>query len=368
MAISRKSNGNYQARVVGPDGKVLTRVFATKRDAELQELKWKQDKSFGNLVPNFATKLTVDDYSKHWFETMEHRASPGWRGCQKQFYSDYIQPIIGSNKMVSVTPQHVIRVMGELVGKKKSEQTQLHVYNLLRKMFRDSVDIFQLMIHNPVLPTLKPKVNRKEAKYLSVDQAKKLLAGVDGRPYDTAIWLQLYLGLRVSEVIALTWAQVNLERGTVLISRSYSRKDTWVTKTKTFNNKPKGGREHTKLLPLELWQYLKRAKLRSQSEFVAHSPFTGEMLSYEFYLETLKLYCRELEIPSVGTHGLRHSASELYLSYGATEADISRLFDHSSPEVTERYLHNRGRNLERVAEVIRLFPNENDPKMTPAKG
>ena len=92
-----------------------------------------------------------------------------------------------------------------------------------------------------------------------------------------------------------------------------------------------------------------------KSEFVAVSP-TGEMLSYEFYLEVLKNYCKELRIPEIGTHGLRHSASEMYLQYGATEDDIRRLFAHSSADITERYLHSRGRNLEKVADVIRLFP------------
>ena len=79
------------------------------------------------------------------------------------------------------------------------------------------------------------------------------------------------------------------------------------------------------------------------------------MLAYEFYLETLRRYCRELGIPHIGTHGLRHSASEMYLHHGATEDDIRRLFAHSSPEITERYLHSRGRNLANVASNLRLF-------------
>ena len=366
MAIFKRKNGTHQVRVVGPDGRVLTKVFVIKRDAELQELKWKQEKTFGTLTSNWATKLTFDEYAEHWFETMEHRASPGWRKCQKQFYSSYIRPEIGGKRLPSVTPQNVVRILGQLAGQKKSEQTQLHVYNLLRKMFRDSVDVFQLMTHNPVLSTLKPRVPRKEAKYLSVEQATKLLVSVEGRPYDTAVWLQLFLGLRVSEVIALTWSNLDLDRGTALISRSYSRKDTWATKTKTFRNRPKGGREHRKHLPLDLWQYLKRVRARTQSDFVATSP-NGEMLSYEFYLETLKEYCREIKIPEIGTHGLRHSASELYLSYGASEDDIRKLFAHSSSDITERYLHNRGRNLDRIAEVIRLFPDKNVHEMSTAE-
>lgn len=42
------------------------------------------------------------------------------------------------------------------------------------------------------------------------------------------------------------------------------------------------------------------------------------MLSYEWYSRTLRRYCKELAIPLIGTHGLRHSTSTLYLSHGAT--------------------------------------------------
>ena len=361
MAVIKTKRGKHQVRVQGPDGRMLTRIYSTRREADLEDLKWKQEKTMGTLTPNWATKMSVDDYFGQWFEAMEHRASPGWRKCQKQFYADYVRPVLGNRRLASVAPQLIVRVLGQLAAQKKSEQTQLHVYNLLRKMFRDSVDLFQLMTHNPVLPTLKPRVPKREAKYLSVEQAGKLLRHVGGKDYDCAIWLQLYLGLRVSETIALTWDDVDLELGTVLIARSYSRKDTWANKAQTFRNRPKGGREHRKRLPFELWEFLKWKRSTSNGNFVATSP-TGEMLSYKFYLEILKGYCKELEIPVVGTHGLRHSASELYLSYGASEDDIRRLFAHSSSEITERYLHNRGRNLERVAEVIRMFPGKTSTK------
>jgi site-specific recombinase XerD len=45
----------------------------------------------------------------------------------------------------------------------------------------------------------------------------------------------------------------------------------------------------------------------------------------------------------VGTHGLRHSTSDIYLSHGATEEDINKLFEHSSMEVTKRYVHEKTR-------------------------
>ena len=65
--------------------------------------------------------------------------------------------------------------------------------------------------------------------------------------------------------------------------------------------------------------------------------------------------CDELEIPVIGTHGLRHSTSALYLSHGASMGDLQTLFAHSSQSLTERYTHGVGSNLHRVSNVVRLF-------------
>lgn len=44
------------------------------------------------------------------------------------------------------------------------------------------------------------------------------------------------------------------------------------------------------------------------------------------------------------------------MNYGATRDDLRRRFAHSSLEMTECYVHERGTNLEKVAKIIQLFP------------
>ena len=86
------------------------------------------------------------------------------------------------------------------------------------------------------------------------------------------------------------------------------------------------------------------------------------MLNYDGYLLALKRYCKEAGITKIATHGLRHSTSGVYMAHGATRDDVYRLFEHSSPSVTERYIHDRGERVHQVAKLIRLFPTEVDCK------
>jgi len=69
-------------------------------------------------------------------------------------------------------------------------------------------------------------------------------------------------------------------------------------------------------------------------------------------------YCKELGSSRIGTHGLRHTTSELYLSHGATKVDLRRLFAHSSGGVTDRYTHERGTHLEKISNSIQLFDTD----------
>jgi integrase len=130
---------------------------------------------------------------------------------------------------------------------------------------------------------------------------------------------------------------------------------------------PKGRRQHVNGIPQEIRERLVAAKLEAKSEFVVTSRL-GTMVPYRWYLAQLRKYCRKLELPVIGTHGLRHSTSELYLSHGASRDDIRQLFAHSSLAVTERYIHQRGTNLEKVTNVIRLFPAGIDHKSTTVEG
>ena len=161
----------------------------------------------------------------------------------------------------------------------------------------------------------------------------------------------------MGELVALRWEDVDLDTGRVHIRRTY------VTQTGFFRDYPKGGKQHSHSIPIELLNKLRAAKPLATSELVVTS-VTGNQLNYRSYVTHLKQYCSELRIPVLSTHGLRHSTSELYIHHGATRDDLRRLFAHSTPAVTDRYVHNRGTNLEKIANVLRLFPSSNDHKMT----
>lgn len=366
MAVRKLYNGHYQARLEGADGKYLTRVFRTKGEAEEQERKWKQEKRDGMIGTVADRQVTVDDFFQDWFQALKGSTSEaentGWRDIQEQLYEDFVFPAIGAFKLRAVTPQHIKKVLNEMARVGRANQTRKHVYNMLRKMFGDAIEDYQYITFNPVLKKLKPEVHTAEASHLqSLEQIRRLLRGGEGRFFEIALWLQIYLGLRVGEVEALLWEDIDLEAGTLSVRR------TFVRQTNQVRDYPKGKKQFTLAVPPELWELLRERRATSMSEYVATST-TGGMLQYKSYLIGLRNLCKELGLPILGTHGLRHTTFSLYKQYGASKADMRELFAHSSNNVTERYLHGEGTNLQRVAKQIRLFeepPRGTDPEPNP---
>lgn len=355
MAIRKLPSGNFQARLQGPDGKIVSGVFATRLEAQQQVLTWKSQKEKHAMETKSTRSLSVNEYFEEWFrdsscETAKEFQS-GWRERQYQYYRDYISPVIGTIKLREVVPAQIKRVFTKMAKMDRAPQTQRLVHATMRKMFGDAVENYQYLTFNPVLKKLKPVVPVHEAKHLNLTQVKALLTHVEDKKYGLAIWLQLYLGLRAGELIALKWEDIDLETGRVTIRR------TFVKQQGVFRDYPKGGRHHSHTIPQEVLERLQVAYEERQTEWVVTSP-KGNPLPYRWYLVALKTYCKTLGLTDLGTHGLRHSTSELYIHHGATRDDLRRLFAHSSPTVTDRYVHDRGTNLEKIANVIRLF----DPK------
>jgi Phage integrase, N-terminal SAM-like domain len=198
-SIFERPNGTFQARVTGSDGRLITRVSPNEKSALEFSLQLEGQKISGESVTGKSRQISLDEYFRMWFEDMQTSASNGWRKTQKQIFRDHISPFLGKLKLSQVNTPSVMRVLNYMAHNGYSEQMRLHVYILLRKLFGDAIEIHQLLSFNPVIRKIKPRIPYREAKHLNLDQIRQLLAYVIDKDYGLAIFVQLYLGLRVGE-------------------------------------------------------------------------------------------------------------------------------------------------------------------------
>jgi integrase len=356
MAIvpRRKKNGSvtFQVRVKDANGSWYPTPSyehldqAVAEEARLMGLKRKGRHAFGQD----AKRITVQEFWDVWSVENRTNTSEGWKISQDQMFRDYVTPVIGQLKMSEVDAPWIGKIFARMKKMGRGEQTRKHAYSLVRQMFQDAVEYYEMLAANPVKAKHhRPKVRQVERSFLEPAQAFYLLDNCRDKYFGPAIWLQTLAALRVSEAQALRIDSIQYERSQILICSAYNNK--------TNELQPYPKQEDWALVPMidALRDYI-RSLGRKPGEFVCQGP-RGGMLSYETYCRALPAFCKKLGLPAVTTHELRHSSSEIWVQAGASQVDIQRLLNHESSTTTARYMHRTDSRLQGLAgKVGQSFP------------
>lgn len=355
MAINIIKNKNYlvyQVKVRDTAGKWLpSRCFRDKLEAQKYELELISRRQLENahtLADGY--QVTVGEYWSVW--SVENRAnvSDGWKQSQDQIFRDYIQPIIGTKIIREVSPVDITRCLNAGRNNGLSEQSTKHIYSLLRRLFGDASELYEMIPKNPVKARFhRPKVVEKERPFLPPTLSWKLLDECRDHYAAPAVWLQTLAGLRPEAVVALLWDSVDFNLNQILIRRA------WKKKVRRMEDFPKGKKwEYVPMIPplreflLDLWN---RSDKDPQS-FVCRN-YTGlTMLPYDTYEGVLKTLCQNSGLPRMTPHLLRHSCTEIWVQHGASGEDLRRLLNHSDLSVTKRYMHRTDERLTSIGSGI----------------
>lgn len=183
----------------------------------------------------------------------------------------------------------------------------------------------------------RPKLIERPVECFSLKEQKQIEQAVLNSKKDKlfGILLCLYSGLRIGELIALQWSDIDFAKGTLTVSKSChdGKNGLIIDEPKTATSR------RTIPLPKQLMPLVKMLKKRSDSDFVVSSH--GKPVSVRSYQRSFELLLKKLDIPHRGFHSLRHTFATRAIECGMDVKTLSEILGHKNPTVTlNRYAHS----------------------------
>lgn len=188
----------------------------------------------------------------------------------------------------------------------------------------------------------RPKTKEKEVTCFTLSEQKKIeRAALSGKKTKwLGIVVCLYTGLRIGELLALEWKDVDFQKGMLTVSKSrHEGKDENGRYAQIVESPKTVSSRRCIPLPKQILCELRMLKRKSRSVYVISN---GESsIPVRSYQRSFERLLKKLDIPHKGFHALRHTFATRALECGMDVKMLSELLGHKDPAVTlRRYVHS----------------------------
>jgi len=219
-----------------------------------------------------------------------------------------------------------------------SESLQKSIYCVLNRILKYASLQYGLALRQLKAPT--PGIRNKPAKALTDREQTKLLESLYHKMdrYKLAVLLCLHTGLRLGELCALKWSDVDRENGILAVNRTVQRLyiEGHPTKTVLLENEPKSEHSQREIpLPSRMAELLYLFFNEKPYVFGGDKPLEPRTMQNHF-----KKILDEAGVSDKNFHILRHTFATNCVEGGADVKSLSEMLGHSGIQITlDRYVH-----------------------------
>ena len=332
-----KDNGTWYVMTQYTDWKgerkpKCKRGFATKREAQDWEQKFQQQSS-GDLDMPFSAFVEI--YCR---EQQPRLKESTWQ-TKENIIQQKILPYFKDRKINEITTKDVRAWQNEMLAYRNEENKPYSssylktLHNQLSAIFNYAVRFYDLRSNPASKAGNMGSEERKEMLFWTKEEYQKFSEVMMDKPLSYYAFQMLYwTGIREGELLALTPADFDFEKGTVKISKTYQRLKGQDVITSPKTKKSNRTVQMPDFLCTEMQEFFSMQYGLKKKDRVF--TVTKSYLHHE-----MERGAKEAGVKRIRIHDLRHSHISLLIDMGFSAVAIADRVGHESIEITYRYAH-----------------------------
>jgi len=347
--IRQRKDGSWEGRyTVGTDpitGKQIQKSIYGKRQAEVRKRLQQICAEIDDGTYIAPSKISVEQWLNTWLEDYCVDVKP--RTIEK--YSSTVRnrliPYLGKVKLCDLSTHHIQHVYNAFLRgsdgfKQLSTKSIRDTHGTLHRALEQAVDL-NMIKANPSNKCKLPRIEKTEIQPMDGLQIGSFLQSIKGNRFEFLYLVDLFTGMRLGEILALSWNCIDYERGTIRIYRKLHQLKRCYEFGSLKNDKPRAIAVAPYVLEVlkeqrkrqALWQ-LNAGAVWKNKENLIFTDEIGNHLCSNTVRNTLKRITQDMGLSSFRFHDLRHSYAVASLQAGDDIKTLQQNLGHYTAAFT----------------------------------
>lgn len=338
--IYHRRDGRYEGRISRGKRKNGKRRFQYFFGHSREEVQGKMTAARG-LDMGGRCDRTVGQIFSEWFQSIRHRVKESTAANYRMKAEKHVLPAFSGIMADKITASDIYDFIASKQNAGLSNRYISDILIMMKSVFKYASKTYHFL--NPLDGIALPKQQKPEIELLDEKQQAKLQRYIAENPNHSTLGIALSMstGIRIGELCALQWEDVDLEKRILTVRKTMQRIQVadGVTKTKLIITEPKSESSKRKIpIPDCMISILEKFKGKSKEYLVSGEDIPVEPRTMQNRFARI---LKNVKLPSIHFHALRHMFASKCVKLGFDIKTLSEILGHSKVEITlNRYVHS----------------------------